>query len=78
MTLGLTNGTQNGGLYFYNSNNYADNLSVHSEDYGKNIGSAASGSYPTSGKTFGITTDPTKSGMIISKDTSKYLFFFVN
>lgn len=78
MTLGFTDGTNNAGLYFYNSNIYADNLSVHYEDYGKNVGSAASGSYPVSGKTYGITTDQTKSGIVTSKDTHKYLFFFVN
>jgi hypothetical protein len=77
MTLGLTDGTNNVGLYFYNSSKYADNLSIHSEDYGKNVGETASGSYPTSGKTYGITTDPTKSGIVLQPNENKYLYYCV-
>lgn len=58
MTLGLTDGTNNGGLT-EGSDNY---LNV----YGQNVGTSASGSSFTDAKSLGVTTDPTKSGLVVS------------
>ena len=78
MTLGMTNGTNNFGTFLANSYGmYGD-----SNAYGKNVGSGASESRLET-KTVGITTDPTKSGIIadtsnvIQQDESKYLYYCV-
>lgn len=61
MTLGLTNGTSNAGLA--RNNNY---LKPYKSLFNVNIGIAASGSVLDSNdnKGLGVTTDPTKSGLI--------------
>lgn len=59
LTLGVTNGTQNGGLSCSN-----DNLNPRTGNYGLPVGHAnTSGTF--SDKTIGITTDTTKSGIVV-------------
>ena len=70
MTLGLTNGTQNAGLYVDNA------LYGRIGNYGSNIGSSSSGSYFSATATAGITTDGSKSG-IITDTTGLVLCFYV-
>ena len=62
MTLGLTNGTNTGGWY-PNSSTYGD---VYYNAYGLSVGIGNLGDYTHSlnGKTVGITTDASKSGMV--------------
>ena len=73
MTLGLTNGSDNAGLttggqgMIYPEKNAYD-IQVNNTH----------GVYNNIQGNFGITLDSTKSGIITSKDSSKYLFFFVN
>lgn len=71
MTLGLTNGTQLGGLQEENDNT----IRVRMNAYGKPIGTSwqEGNMYD---KTLGITTDPTKSGLELS-DSGLYLYFYV-
>lgn len=64
--MGLTNGTNNSGLGRYNANTAFINNSIG--NYGKPVGSAYSSTTELTG-TFGITTDSTKSGIIIEPDT---------
>lgn len=65
MTLGLTDGTDTAGI-----NSYANStgLDPWTGLYGTSVGTASSGSRVTANKSMGITTDPTKSGMVT--DTS--------
>ena len=74
MTLGLTNGTANGGLQTLS---YSDSVTdggtarVDESCYDKGIGTIAAGGGAGSGfntnKSVGITTDPSKSGMVVDK-----------
>ena len=77
MTLGLTDGTTNYGTTGATYN--ADRLVGTSNDYGRNVGVATNnGIVPT--LVVGITTDPTKSGIILNRnntDSQKYLYFYV-
>ena len=79
MTMGLTDGTNNGGLgqgektqsYFYGVNSDGT--------YGSSVGTT--NTLVTSIKanvSIGITTDSSKSGIIVERNNSKYLHFFVN
>jgi hypothetical protein len=67
MTLGLTDGTNFGGLI-------ADNIALRSggpfynDVYGDNIGTSGSTS-KTSNKSIGVTTDPEKSGIVANLPT---------
>ena len=77
MTLGLTNGTNNYGLSDQNFTAYGTN-------YGQPAGSTQGSGQIPSGKTTGITTDSTKSGVIsdMTDSTSvykgkQYLYFYV-
>lgn len=63
MTLGLTDGAINGGLW--NSSQYA--LDVSTSSYGTSVGTASSNTGFSSSRDCGITTDPSKSGMIVDK-----------
>ena len=76
MTLGLTNGTDNIGFSWYKGASFIYTLSKSS--YGTNVGAIYSENLPTNGKNIGITTDETKSGIILNRTSSKYLNFFVN
>ena len=62
ISLGMTNGTNNGGI----ANGYTTNntLAVWTGSYGANIGTTRSGNTVATDITWGITTDPTKSGII--------------
>jgi len=77
--LGLTDGTYSGGLVL--GSNSPD---AYTGSYGANIGTTYSGSAIRTGKASGVTTDPTKSGIIsdMTESTSvykgkKYLYFYV-
>lgn len=76
MTLGLTNGTRNFGTEVIPTSS----LAAASDIYGANI--STSGTTGASGDAgiVGITTDPTKSGIIAERDNTdqhKYLYFYV-
>lgn len=62
MTLGLTDSINNGGLtHWHDANGHA--LGAMPNTYGKLIGTAASGTELVPYVSYGITTDPTKSGI---------------
>lgn len=73
LTLGLTNGGANGGLGANTSNGY---LGAYSDKYGVDVGIATSTSVITN--TLGITTDPTKSGIIAEQSTAQLYFKVAN
>lgn len=73
MTLGLTNGSQNGGLGANTSNGY---LGAYSDKYGVDVGVTTSTNIITN--TLGVTTDPTKSGIIAEQSTSQLYFKVAN
>ena len=73
MTLGLTDGTYLTGLQGGEGSRYS--LSTRHETYGAEVGTSGTGSW-ISQKSFGITTDPTKSGIELS-DSGLYLYFYV-
>lgn len=73
MSLGLTNGTVNYGL----ASSDVAKFGGASNQYGKPVGITQSGSWqPTGGDGYGITTDPTKSGIETSSSGLK-LYFYV-
>ena len=61
MTLGLTDGTNNGGLF---STGASDGYTLFTNNYGDNIGSAWGSTTYATNVTLGITIDPSKSGII--------------
>ena len=72
MTLGLTNGAQNGGL-----TTISNNLVAREDVYDSNKGSVSSSSNIIgNNSSIGITTDPTKSGIELS-DSNLYLYYYV-
>ena len=73
-TLGLTNGTNNFGL----NNGSSGGAFAYASNFDVNVGTVRSGTALSANKSFGLTTDSSKSGIIIDRDLSKYLFFFVN
>ena len=60
MTLGMTNGIENVGLY---RSGLLNALNAQTGIYGSSVGTSASGSNPTTGISMGITTDTIKSGI---------------
>lgn len=65
LALGLTNGTNNYGMTFYNSNQLGV-LDAFQGVYGSKVGSSASGSQPGSGNhAIGLTKDGSKSGLVV-------------
>ena len=67
-TLGFTDGTNTYGLEV--SGNNPNNYLFRTGDYGKSVGaSGGDGSTGTGGITYGITTDSSKSGMIVEPDS---------
>ena len=67
MTLGMTDGTNYGGTVF-NAQGYVQNIG---NAYGRNVGTLTTGGTGLTGNTnIGVTTDPTKSGIICDKDSS--------
>ena len=76
MTLGLTDGTNNFGVGT-SALSSAPYLATSTAVYGStNIGSSIAGSNAT-GKISGITTDPTKSGIVLEANENKYLYYCV-
>lgn len=73
MTLGLTNGTENGGLAGYSNGSTNANI-AYKDTYGVTVGNAITGTSVTA--SLGVTTDPTKSGIELS-DSGLYLYFYV-
>lgn len=80
ITLGLTDGTTNTGLYWSGNANISPRTGV----YGQNVGTTDSGASPYSAESLGVTTDSTKSGIISSMADStsvykgkQYLYFYV-
>lgn len=83
MTLGLTNGTADYGLSIYKAGSAGKPFAAYSGTFGSSVGSATIGSVGGI-KSYGVTTDPTKSGIVIDpndSDTvfagSKYLYFYL-
>lgn len=80
MTLGLTDGTQTGSPT-QTLTNGVNAVTIKTNLYGQNIGVAqSSGNNMSNGLSIGITTDPTKSGIILNRDNTdsqKYLYFYV-
>lgn len=75
MTVGFTNGIVNSSLTHLSGTGavFNDNL------FNKSIGNTETRDTSLSSNTgIGITTDPTKSGIILNRTTSKYLNFFIN
>lgn len=70
MTLGLTNGTQNFGLAGNSSTSYY--LQSFTSAYGQTVGTSAGGNGTTTNVTEGVTTDPTKSGIVANLDVIEY------
>jgi hypothetical protein len=71
MTLGATDGTNNQGLTYQ-----TNGVSYGVNNYGKPVGSSEGGGAVVSGKTIGITSDPSKSGIETSSNGLK-LYFYV-
>lgn len=69
MTLGLTSGTNNFGVYGHSSSGY---LAGASALYGSTIGTSGSGAN-VNGKTLGLTADAANSGLVV--DTSNLATF---
>ena len=72
MTLGLTDGINNGGLYDPSGNDFQ----LYTGAYGTQAGSTTSTMGTTNVGSIGVTTDPTKSG-IETSDSNLYLYFYV-
>lgn len=69
MTLGLTDGTNNTGLYYSGNST----MTYRPDVFGKPAGTSDSGSAPTTAVSLGVTTDGTKSGMVadLSETTNR-------
>ena len=83
MSLGLTDGAINKALVGFNNAPYTS-LNASTNGFGQPVGSSYTADGVSSGKTYGITTDPAKSGIISSMTDStsiykgkKYLYFYV-
>ena len=76
ITLGLTDGSNNGGVG-YTTSNYA-RMQTNKSNYGQNVGSAMVSGALANDKTLGITLDATKSGIVVERNNSKYLHFYCN
>jgi len=74
IALGMTDGTNYAGLY----SDDTTALSVNVTKYGVSIGTDVTGAQIRNKKVFGITTDSTKSGIIVSSDSNKHLMFYLN
>lgn len=73
MTLGLTNGTTNYGLASSDATIFGGAIN----QYGRPVGITQSNNWqPTGGEGYGVTTDPTKSGLVLA-DNNMYLYFYV-
>ena len=73
MTLGLTNGTTNYGLASSDAAKFGGAIN----QYGRPVGITQSNNWqPTGGEGYDVTTDPTKSGLVLA-DNNMYLYFYV-
>lgn len=72
MILGLTNGTYNYGLVQGSSSD----LNAMANLYGKNVGTALSGSNGQGSKSLGLTTDPSKSGIEGTLSTNPMTIYY--
>lgn len=78
MTLGLTDGTNNYGLKYGGSDDATNRqLQASSNAYGEAIGGVSTLPDKNTLRTIGITTDPTKSGITLEPNESKYLYYCV-
>jgi len=79
MTLGLTDGTNNAGLADVDISESSDTLTSRN-GYGQAVGTSYSGSSSslTQSKMISVTTDETKSGIVVVRNNSKYLNFYIN
>lgn len=76
VTLGLSTGSANYGMYYFNDNNLYV-LNASSGSYGASVGSSVDLEHPSVGNTaLGVTTDGSKSG-IETDDTGIYLYYYV-
>ena len=77
MTLGMTNGEQNFGIYAYNESGTKCYLSQSTDNYGSTVGIRYT-SKPTTNNGYiaGVTTEPEYSG-IETSDKDLYLYFYV-
>lgn len=73
--LGLTNGTNNSGLWAQSAGN-TSTLVPNKSSYGKNVGSETNVAVDSYNQNYGITTDPTKSG-IEGKINSVEVFYYM-
>ena len=69
MTLGLNDGTNNLGL---STDSGTARYSAFTGTYGTPVGSTSSGTSQAQNKSAGVTTDPTKSGIVANLDTVQY------
>lgn len=76
MTLGVTDGNINSGMYKFSDGVYADMVEAFDTSLPQ---TGLSGThYIGNSRAIGVTTDQTKSGIILNRTTTKYLNFFVN
>lgn len=77
VAIGITDGTTNYGIRNGSHSNVWGFSYLQSGVYGTKVGEVhASGSVPNGNKSVGITTDPNKSGMMLS-DNNLYLYFYI-
>lgn len=76
MTLGLTDGKTNVGLY--NSSVEPNNMSFRTDVYNAPVGSTISTNGTASNTSLGVTTDPTKSGIVSEQSTAQLYFKVAN
>lgn len=64
MALGFTDGTSLGGVASSTAKGNEGSFVAYKDSYGQNVGVAKSGDGIRGGKNLGVTTDPTKSGVV--------------
>ena len=74
INLGLTDGTNN--IVMRPTDTYQNTALFHTGEFGLQVGTTTASGNTTSGKTLGVTTDPTKSGIETSSSGLK-LYFYV-
>ena len=74
MTLGFTNGTSNAGLYCSSG---TTNVQIGKNMYGQPVGYSAGGTNLTELASFGVTADPTKSGIKVASSVDVYYYVVI-
>lgn len=69
LTLGFTNGVQNVGIALVASNNVGGYVKVYGTPVGTSIGGDTVGN-----KSLGVTTDSSKSGIVVEADENLYYY----